>query len=452
MKILFLSLSFAYFALAAEQRIKLFDFNKSFPSHCENPGESCLSLEDLVMLGLKHGLSARQEVQLLFQLSQNAKVQRGQLLPQANFLTMADSITSPSLSQDLVLPLLGFLFPNRWSQWGASKELSKAELQSLATLFANLANNIQHIYYDIQSQIWAVRVLNFYIKEADNLMKFFMFHIDNSNKRITNEHISVVKNIKSLLIYELANIDNLSATYPKLATAIGLSPKHDWSELKLEDIQIKTGHNIRLPHYLEVWPLAYEHSSEIKNVEHLIKAAKKRKRASYFDFIDPSSGNNMSFSFGNRIKIARSNVRALELQLKSTEMQLSNNIHNILNGLNNSLAPYPSTLIALDALHDMRDAVEKNLHNALVPLDTNLIIRYFSYAKGQANLYINLYFSLLSSQADLDRYTWNGPIYDMVNKYINKEVPRLVKEAKKEFSLIGSIKKKFSKKAQNNTH
>jgi len=444
--LIFLLFSSIFLSLAVysqtSYQLRLFDFADYSPS-C--PEDSCYTVDDLVKQALEFGLDSREKIQMLFQARAQVKVKIGGLLPQLNIMAVASSAMSGSVSLDAVIPFVGFLFPSHWLGWLSARSLKKAEAYSLNTLFADRAQAIQHLYFDIQRQIWSIRILKFYLDEVETLTEFLNTQRIYGLRQITMEDIAILENIKGAMAYDLAFIDNLSAVLPQLATAIGLEPNFDWSTLQVESHNLVSLNNLRQREYKEYYPRAIALSTEIKNVASLVKAAKNDKNAAYFDFFDPASGNNLGFDFGYRIRIARSNVDVLKILMQRTRMQISNQIHNALNNYNDSISAFPGIIEGLFYLEYLRESTEKNLNDTSQPFDIMKIIRYFDYAKSQVLRYIQSYFIFKQAKADLDRYTWNGRIYDIVRDYHAIKLPQILHKVKKKYSCQQIVKKRKNK-------
>lgn len=425
--------------------LQLFDLNKQYPSKCDDPVNQCYTVEDLIKRALEFGLDSRQHVQLLFQARKAVKVKMGEILPKLNFTSIAVSVMDRSVSLDTILPFVGFIFPGRWFEWKSARYLRDSQQELLRTILANSAMAIQEFYYDIQMQIWSIRIIEFYIDEIVRLIVFLKNQQKAGLKKATAEDIAVLENIKAKFIYDRAFVDALSADLPQIATIIGLEPNFDWSHLIVKPCKFRSLKKKTRREYLEFWPDAVDRSSEIKNVEHLIVAANYDKKSTYVNFFDPASGYDLGFGYGQRIKLARSNIDVLNIELQRTKMQLSNGIHNALNNYNDSVESFKGIQAGLDHLEDIRSAVNDHVNNMNVPLDINRLIRHFEYAEGQALRFVNSYFVLRTAEADLNRYTWRGKIYRIVNEHMTK-VPHLLEAINKKYSLRRTLKNKFLKK------
>lgn len=442
--------------LSAEKkyRLSLFNFKESYPSECDVHSENCYTVDELVKNALECGLESRAEIQMLFQARADVRVRVANILPQINVIGVLSTIItsaatrSPAIGTDAVIPLVGFLFPSRWFDLQSSRRLRDAEAESLNTLFADRAQAIQHFYFDIQTQIWSIRILEFYIREIESVVQHLYHQRIGTKRRASHEDIAVLENIRGGLMYDAAFVDNLSAAYPRLASAIGLNPEKDWSILRVEPHDIEEYGHINQHQYGEFFPRALLLSTEIKNVERLKQAAENVKRGLYFDYFDPASGHDLGFGNGYRIKIARSQIKVLDVLLLRTKMQLSMAIHSAINNYNDSISAYPGVEEGLHKLSALRRAVEKHINDTNAPLDIMKFVRYFQYAKDQALRFAQSYFIFKGAEADLDRYTWNGHIYDIVREYQKYKLPEFLKEAKKDNSFRYAAKKKLMKIGQ----
>jgi hypothetical protein len=445
----------ALFSLASNavtHPLRLFDFNARYPSGCEDLTRTCYKVEDQVKLALENGVETREQIQMLFQAQQVVKMKLGRILPELNFSSAVSAGMAGAISMDLVLPFVGFLFPNRWFDWEASRRLLDAEKESLNTLFANRANAVLNLYFNIQLQIWSIRILKFYINEIEKLIVFLKAQVVSGKPRASAEDIGILENIQGKLLYDRAFIDALSSALPYVATAINLPPEFDWGDLKLEPHDVGLLKHQPRRHYLDIWPGALIKSTEVKNLAFLIEAAESNKRSNYFDFFDPSSGNNLGYGYGPRIKIARSSIEVLKIQLKSAQFQLSNAIQDSLNNYNDSVDSFPGIEEGLNALEDIRSGVENHINDVTQPLDINRIMRHFQWAEGQALRYVSAYFTFLIAEANLNRYEWKGRYYDIVRDTIANKVPQFLENVNQAFSfwqaVKGTAKKLFGRKTE----
>ncbi len=427
--ILIATISIGIQAHAARFRVTLFDFGWEWPMDCGNSDDHCYSQEELVREAIKFGLSSRTNVQLLFQARSNARAKLGCIIPQVDVMNSVVSAATLSISWDAIAPTIGFLFPSRWYDWRSAQQLRDAQEASLATVFANSAQQIQHLYYNIQGQIWQMRVLHFYIDEIDRMLELLRTQQMGDRRRATDEDLAILENVKGELSYLSSFIDNLTSFLPRIATAIGLDPHIDWSQLKLEPHVIERWEPLSLLDYDDFYATAIKRSTELVNIEALIESSKNNKKVAMFDFFDPTSGNSLGFDYKYRLEIAQANINMLEIQRLATKMELSNLLHDSLNNYNDAMRSFPAVFGGLVTLPDMRDAVEQHLNDATVPLKIQKLVRYFDLSSGQALRYINGYFIAQTTRADVDRYTWNGPIYEVVSFYRDEMIPIFLEQA-----------------------
>lgn len=430
--------TFTFFSLPSlsttEYTLAGFDFSSEQPSDCSDYDNHCYSIEELLHEAIKSGLDSRQAIQILFNARQNIRTKMGLILPQINITNLAGMALDSTVSLNTILPFVGFLFPNRWYDWKSSRFLRDAQIESVATVFANKAQTVLDLYYNIEMQLWSIRFLEFYTFEIEKLVAFLNTQIVDGHRRATDEDIGILENIRGKLIYQRSFVDAVSATLSQLATAVGFPPNVDWASMKLEPHQMTFLENETFKEYMEFWPDAIKRSTEVKNMKSLISSAKRDKRSVYFDFIDPSSGHDLGFGYGSRIKIARANIEILKIQLGKTKRQVSNAIHNALNNYNDAVRSFPGIISALECMKDIKKAVEDNINNTKTPLDITSMARYFEFAANQGFLYINGYFAFKTAEADLNRLTWRGEYYDIVSFYRHHGIKQFLKDVRKQHS------------------
>lgn len=443
------------FALSFE--VNLFDFKEVYPQ--ENNGDMH-TVASLVRRALEFGLDSREKMQILFQARTDIRVKLGCVMPQVAVLQLLSAVenammnsalqfANSNLCADAAVPLVGFLFPNRWFELRGSVQMRRAERASLSVLLGNCAHAVQHIYFDIQTQIWSVRVLEFYIEELKKLIGLLKEQKAEGVSRAKGSDIAVLENILGHFEAELAYVDALSAEIPKLETVINLDLDFDWESIIVEphffNIENKQPKN-----YEEIFPLVLKRSKEIKNIKQLIKNAKSEKRAVYFDVFDPLTYKRVGFSQPQRIKICASNINVLKMEKKRTKMQLSNLIQTAINNYNNALNVITKVEEGMSKLSFIKDAINKNINDLSSDLDIVTISLYFKYAKKQAINFLNLYISLMEAETDFARFTWTGDIYNLVKDFEKNDLPKILKETKKKHTLRRKVKNKFRKQKPNN--
>jgi hypothetical protein len=406
--------------------INLFDFDQpTIPGHVNNKARS---LEELAYQALESSLDSREKVQLVYQAYANSRAKLGDILPQIDVGSIITSSVDKAFSSETALPFVGFLFPNRWFDWKTLKILKQAEQENLATIYANKMLIMQNIYFDIQRQIWSIELLNFYINQITNLLDFIT-----RNNNAPVEDLAILKNRRSTMIYQRAYIDALSSSLPLLATEIGLDPNHDWADLKIKYPRLTSIKNKEKYHYDDFWSNATLRSTELNNVGLILKAAESHKKSVLWDFFDPATSCTFGYGYVQRVKIASSSIDIIQIQVKRTQMQLSNAIQDALNNYNDSIDAYGAIDESLAELQKLALNLEEQLNDPERSLDITKIERFYKYATGQGLRFINLYFALHSSEANLLRYSWEGRLYAMTRNYIDTRLPQLLNATKKSY-------------------
>lgn len=423
--------------------LKIFNFHdyneKSYQDH--------YTIENIIESAFSYGLESQQKMEALFQAHQDVKIRLSSILPQIDLIGVHEFIFDESHGINTIIPFIGFIFPGRWLEWRAAKHVREAKRIGIATLLANLTQEIQHLYYDIQMQVWSLRVLDFYINELDRLIA----HIKNSQQkrasRFSMEDLAILINVRARMQYNRAFMDSLAADLPHMATLMGLSPDKDWAELKLEPCSIDFALKPKL-NYFDFWAQSVDKSTEIQSLHSLIKAAKKTMQAHYLDFFDPH-GHNLGLGYAPRIKISRSKIKVLEMEIERTKMTISNAIQHSLNYYTEATTSMAKLQEGLRSLEAMRISVEAHITNEDVPLDITRVVRLFETAESQTLNYIHSYFVYRTASADFDRYTWNGNLYQLVHHYRTIELPYFLKMIKQEHSFRHRIKRRINKSLHN---
>lgn len=425
-------------------QFELFKFGEETTRSEEKPSHQW-TLAELIKTSIESGLDTREKL-LDFYLARKVNHAEGMhLLPELNVIATIGAGMERAATLESIVPLVGFLLPSRWFNFHSTRHLKKAEKEGLVTVMANGAKNIQMLYLEILRQQWLITIAKFYCDRIDKLVEFFQQERQRGIYRLNDEDLAVLENIKGKILYDRAFVDALSASYPKLATAIGLSPKIDWSTMDIEPLPMPLLLEGRKKKYSEYVTLAFQRSSELRIIDELILAAKHRKRGVYFDPIDPDSGNNVGLAMAPRIKICRANIALLVNRRSKTEMEIGNAIQDEINNYNDAVESLPALNLSLKSLFILKEGMDKQINDPNSAIDFNELVRLIKYAKGAAIRYVNAYFTLLSADAALDRLVWRGEVYNIVNDYRFYEIPNLMKKIRKELSWRGTIKNKIKR-------
>lgn len=402
-------------------KTEVFDFHKTFPSPCDDPG-GCLTIKDMIGRSLELSYESRQAVEQLFQMRAFSKQKIGVMLPHLyTGITYTDLIAFTPLPAvlDIASSFVGFLFPNRWFDWKASRVLVEAEIESIKSLYGDRALIILTNYYSVQQQIWQIRVHTHYVEALKQLLKVMHYQNDNGLRRIGLEDFALFENIRGRQMYNLAFINNLTMTYPVLAYSMGMELNKVWTNFNVEPHAIVSTKNVPIGVPEVYYVPAEKNSTELANVRELIKAAKLNKKSNYFDIFDPASGNDLGFGYGQRIKVAEANVKILEIQEEKTLGQIRVNVNNYLNNYNDAIVALQTLEEVLPKIEDMRIAAEKLINDTTIPFDSLRVARYFETAYWVGLDYCGAYFMLKTNEVALDRLTWKGPYFKQILDYAN---------------------------------
>lgn len=423
---------------------ELFNFGEGNIMNEEEPLHQW-TLTELVKESIERGLDTREKL-LDFYLARKVNHAEGMhLLPELNVIATIGAGMERAATLESIVPLVGFLLPSRWFNFHSTRHLKKAEKEGLITVMANSAKNIQMLYLDILRQTWLITIAEFYCNKIDELVDFFQQERQRGIRRLNDDDLAVLENIKGKILYDRAFVDALSASYPKLATAIGRSPKLDWSTMHIEPLPMPLLFEGQKKKYSEYVTTAFQRSSELRIIDELILAAKHHKRGVYFDPIDPDSGNNVGLAIAPRIKICRANIALLVNRRLKTEMEIGNAIQDEINNYNDAVESLPALNLSLKSLFIMKEGMQRQINDPNATIDFNELVRLINYAKGAAVRYVNAYFTLVRADAALDRLVWRGEVYNIVNDYRFYEIPNLMKKIRRELSWRGTIKNKLKR-------
>lgn len=433
-------------AEAKSFELGLFDFeaeNAAVLDDAEN--FETYSINRLVKEALEFGIESQEHMQILFRAGEELKIQIGHVLPQINVLGTAEAAVSQHIAIHTVLPLVGFLFPNRWFTLKGTRLIQRSAEVNIGSVFANQVQEIEHLYYEIQTQVWSLRVMDFYIHQLDRTLAFMEDNIRHGSTRFSAEHMSVLINRRANLKYRRAFMDSLAASYPEMASLIGLSPDHDWStELKLEPLEVNFDDKPKRK-YSDFYDDAVARSTEIKSLELLIEAAKRDIRTTYVDVLDPHTGHDIGYGYRSRIKIARSEIASLRLGIQDKKLQISNAIQRALNYYTESTVSLKYLREGLANLEHTRTEAERQLIGHDTPFEFPVVDRFFQIAENQTLNIIYAYFVYRTAVADFDRLIWAGENYQTVNEYQNTKIPEFLKSIKREHSFKHRAKRQLER-------
>lgn len=395
---------------------------------------SAWTVSGLIKHALEFGLESEKNMQELFAAKQEAQKEFGHIFPQINALATLEA-GSGHVSVEAVLPFFGFIFPNRWFSFFAAGSGLKATEENLATLFANTVQEIEHLYYDIQLQKWSLRVMDFYLTEYEKVIELIENKIASGSQKFTSEHLSIFKIQYNELTHKRAFLDSLAAALPHMATILGLDSRVDWADLKIHPTMIDLDDQPKR-YYNEFYSKAVANSSEIRTLRHMIKAAKRTMRANYFTFLDPHSGRDLGLHYLAHIKIARSKITSLEIDIGLQKNKISSALQESLNKYTEATkSTHYLRRSLLNELENLRLKAEEQLidEDEHKHFDVVTVTRYFDEAKKQALNFIYSYFVYRTAVADFNRYTREGEYYQLVENYRNL-VPAFLKKIEREHS------------------
>jgi hypothetical protein len=427
-------------------RLGVFDFeasNQDISKMKIEDEKSFYTVRDLVKQALEYGLESQAHGQLLFRAREEVIAKLGHVLPQLDLLSTAESAASRHVSVHTVLPLVGFLFPNRWLSFGATRMLKKAQEENLATLFANQVQAIEHLYFDIQMQYWSLRVMDFYIDELNKIIECLKIQIATGSMNFRQEHISALVNRRATLEFHRAFMDGLASDLPKIASAIGLDPSVDWAGLRIEHFPIDFAPKPKR-NFHDFYERAILHSSELESHRQMLRAAKRTTKAAYLNIFDPHSGHHLGIGYPSEIKIQRSERASILLEIESTKLEISNSIQEALNYYTEATKSMPILHEGLRELDNMRAAAEEELNHAALgdSFDFTVVDRFFQVAEQQTLNYIKSFFVYRIAVADFNRLTWSGEYYEIVDEYHKFGMPQFLRRIRKEHSFRNGIARK----------
>jgi len=222
--------------------------------------------------------------------------------------------------------------------------------------------------------------------------------------------------------FNLAFIDNLSAAYPQLAMAIGMPVKPSGNELPLEPENLKSLRDLDEIVETQYVIDAIAKSTEIKQLKHMIIAARFNKKSNYFDLFDPEGSGELGLGYGPRLKISESAINVLKIQKQSTKATIGSNVFSIINNYNDALNGCKAAEEGLEYIEDVRASVEENVEDHEKAFDITAASRYFQTVIDAALRYSTSYFLYKVAQANLDRLTWAGEYYKVVTDYIENDL------------------------------
>jgi hypothetical protein len=307
--------------------------NKNIPTY-ENP--ATYTKNQLIDRALNLSFQSRISFERLVQAKLNAKVAIGNLFPHFSTNTFV-GIYTPSITSVLKVigDLVPFLLPNRWAKADEASSQFKAQFNGWITMKADAGNTVDG--------------LSLVLLQGEQTLEKLK-----ANEVLVTQIRDQIKSRETTGILQIGSSDDVTAVINSIDQAIAdiqeaqmngyatLSQASGFINPKaITILSLTTDENtIDTPYSYDpeqIKRLALERSYELRQVDFLIDAARKKEKVeSVFNWMDPNGDANGSLGLGfpNYIKIAESDVRQILIERERVQSIILEKVEESLNEIN----------------------------------------------------------------------------------------------------------------------
>ena len=369
---------------------------------------------EFVLKSLAHGFESRESYEDLQQSRWRIRERLSFLLPSFSFKSALE-IPQHNL-MEIASSFVGFIFPSHWYKWKESKLLAKAEKQSYKTLLANRISNSQNLFFQIHLFKTKLLIIDHYINQVDKIIDKIITQKKTGIRSVDTEVIGVLFTIKTRLSYQYEDIRrNVSISMSELAFTMGKKMSYSLSlEIRsLTSLMSKESQEpYKTPDRVQI------ESPEIKAIIYLIEASKKNKKNIYFDFVSPTAKNPLGFGTSSSIRIAKSKIKKLEIQLEKIKLDLQRMWFESATYYNSSIVQYKNIITNRISIDGLTQALMENISNANVDFDLEKVLRFFDYSLSADLRLSEIVHTYWIAEANMDRLYLDKFPYTIIENFI----------------------------------
>jgi hypothetical protein len=315
--------------LASENGTLLLDLSgvygaEPIPSGVEAPMD--LTREEAINLGMGQNFKHLIHVKQTLQAVHRARGELLNLLPQADgqalFIFAATSL-NPFAIAAFAGSFVPFIFPSKWLKVFESRNLTDFERTGLHIARLNLVNDIEKSIFILKSD---KRFLNYAVNELDEAKAFFEELAKIPEKFLFASRFSHVIAAQRLDVAKLRQVIYLDRM--ALSLALGMQSPLGVRRVHVSDDPSKdliaTDNLIQERGYgnlsaFRVSDEAIHRSLELRQMDYFVKGVSLRKRALYYNWMDPRLDANQAFSFSFAANLRAGRLAVEEAEVKRTE-------------------------------------------------------------------------------------------------------------------------------------
>ena len=364
------------------------------------------TLDELRTRAFNHSFETQVEFEHTFQARQTAKASRLNLLPHLSINSVIPlAVMDMSGTLDAVGDIAPFLLPNRWLLAKENGQRSKAEDDTLVLVKSDSGFLVETITLSILRDQEILQKMKTSLIQITAIRDELAFR-----EKLGQFQPGVHDDVTSLIMDLQKTIDTMAEgsqeQFAALALAAGFA-----DQASIAGITPLTPNEMTVPVHEDAdQGTIFDHSYELKQLDHLILATKASKGERWFQWMDPAGDPNGGFGFAlpSYISIGSSQIREMQVRREQMESILTQKLHTIVNEANLS-----NDLFTLDTqgVVIQKNRVNRMLTNIRMGAAfalSDLINALQDQVKNDLDLTSSQY-SFLISKAALNRLEMTGP-------------------------------------------
>ena len=387
--------------------INLFDLvsdnSKDDPTHSK-----IYTLDELRTLGFNHSFDTQVEFEHTFQAHQMAKVSRLNLLPHLSIgsvipLAVADMSGTISAVGD-VAP---FLLPNRWLQARENGQRSQAENDTLVLvksdsgfLVENLALGIlrdQEILAKLKSNLMIMQGI-----QSDLEMRVYMGTLPKGDE----QYVPVLIDEMNQTINTLT--EGVQEEYAALAQGVGFTDQDSIAGIiPLTSDEITTVTSVNDDSKIDA---ILDGAFELKQLDHLILAAKASRGERWFQWMDPAGDPSGGFGVAlpAYISIGTSQIREMQVRREQMVSILTHKLSSTVGEANTDNKNYSAATLEANDVKELILTINRNIEMGTSFVPSSLSSALQNKVTNDIEM-IGYQYSFLIAKAALNRLEMAGP-------------------------------------------
>ena len=311
-----------------------------------NAQKMTVSLNDVAQKVKESNFTVLENAQRVYQAKETINFSKRNLLPRLNFWSVLKLPFDWLSAVDIVQDIAPFLVPNNWFRLSQNKLFFLAQKEQYRALWANEVMTAKLLYLNTLRDRDFLNILKVQESQVDELLS-----IVKSRVILGGERAQILKffEIRKLEIQD--DIRSMSTILFEEKKALSMFMGIP-SELDLELVSIK------LPKLEDLDEISFDtfvfraldNAPEINQYEYIKSSLRYVRKEAYFSFLGASSTSRSSgvfnnipiqdglgFGMGSSLRIAGSESRILDINIKATKEVIKKNLYNLVNNYNSYL-------------------------------------------------------------------------------------------------------------------